>query len=302
LSHGWLVCFCTPCRFSFCPAGSERSASSFPLRNGFCFAPRVRGKLLPFHCVEAFLPHGRGAVARAGRRAQPSDPPSHATEQAQTGVRTLAVPLARMRRSVGASVSTRRSGRSVPARSGAMAPSARGADLPAAPPLAGGVDKLSRPSGLGRRRIASRGTGGLKAPLPHCRAQWLGGVINPPGGCQRPCLRRLRVTERASRGGVSLAWLHTNSEGPHRGTSLLGRSRRSLGAPRAGASKRRVATHPPGNKKPHAVKTKGLAAHPPGNKKPHAVKTKGLAAHPLGNKKPHAVKTKGLAVHLWGKE
>jgi hypothetical protein len=27
----------------FCPAGSERSASSFPLRNGFCLAPRVRG-------------------------------------------------------------------------------------------------------------------------------------------------------------------------------------------------------------------------------------------------------------------
>jgi hypothetical protein len=25
--------------------------------------------------------------------------------------------------------------------------------------------------------------------------------------------------ERASRGGVSLAWLHTNSEGPHRGMS-----------------------------------------------------------------------------------
>jgi len=38
-----------------------------------------------------------------------------------------------MRRSVGASVSTRRSGRSVPARSGAMAQSARRADLPTTP-------------------------------------------------------------------------------------------------------------------------------------------------------------------------
>ena len=56
-------------------------------------------------------------------------------------------------------------------------------------------------------------------------------------------------TERASRGGVSLAWLHTNSEGPHRGASLLGRSRRSLAAQRAGASKRRAAAHPSGNKK-----------------------------------------------------
>ena len=36
-------------------------------------------------------------------------------------------------------------------------------------------------------------------------------------------------TERASRGGVSLAWPHTNSEGPRRGTSLLGRTRRRVG-------------------------------------------------------------------------
>ena len=36
-------------------------------------------------------------------------------------------------------------------------------------------------------------------------------------------------TERASHGGVSLAWLHTNSEGPRRGTSLLGRMRRQVG-------------------------------------------------------------------------
>ena len=35
--------------------------------------------------------------------------------------------------------------------------------------------------------------------------------------------------ERASRGGVSLAWFHTNSEGPRRGTSLLGRTRRRVG-------------------------------------------------------------------------
>ena len=39
-------------------------------------------------------------------------------------------------------------------------------------------------------------------------------------------------TERACRGGVSLARFHANSEGPRRGTSLLGRSRRSLGAQR----------------------------------------------------------------------
>ena len=36
-------------------------------------------------------------------------------------------------------------------------------------------------------------------------------------------------TERASRRGVSLAWSGTNSEGPRRGTSLLGRTRRRVG-------------------------------------------------------------------------
>ena len=37
------------------------------------------------------------------------------------------------------------------------------------------------------------------------------------------------ATERASRGGVSLAWFHTNSEGPRRGRSLLGCTRRQVG-------------------------------------------------------------------------
>ena len=62
----------------------------------------------------------------------------------QPGVRTLAVPLPRMRRSVGASVSTRRSGRSVPARSGAMAPAARGADFTPALPHAADLLELFR--------------------------------------------------------------------------------------------------------------------------------------------------------------
>jgi len=35
--------------------------------------------------------------------------------------------------------------------------------------------------------------------------------------------------ERASHGGVSLAWSLTNSEGPHRGAPLLGRMRRRVG-------------------------------------------------------------------------
>jgi hypothetical protein len=86
------------------------------------------------------LPRGLWAVARAAHRAQPSDPPARATEQAHPSVRTLAVPLPHTRRSVGASVSTRRSGRSVPARSGAMAPTARGAHF--TPTLPCAVDLL----------------------------------------------------------------------------------------------------------------------------------------------------------------
>jgi len=54
------------------------------------------------------------------------------------------------------------------------------------------------------------------------------GVFNPHRGCERPWLRRLRATERAHCGGVSLARSHANSEGPHRRASLLGRSRRSF--------------------------------------------------------------------------
>ena len=60
-------------------------------------------------------------------------------------------------------------------------------------------------------------------------------------------------TQRATRGGVSLARIGANSEGPRRGASLLGRGRRSLGAQRAGASKRREAAHPRGKTKTEVV-------------------------------------------------
>jgi hypothetical protein len=54
------------------------------------------------------------------------------------------------------------------------------------------------------------------------------GVRSAPRATGAMALERAG-TERASRGGVSLAWLDTNSEGPHRGTSLLGRMRRRVG-------------------------------------------------------------------------
>jgi len=72
--------------------------------------------------------------------------------------------------------------------------------------------------------------------------------------------------ERASRGGVSLAWLHTNSEGPCRGTSLLGRTRRRVGGL-------------------HSMCSPSDRSEPAGQRKTsHAVK-KEPAAHPLGKTK-----------------
>jgi hypothetical protein len=129
----------------FCPAAS-RSSLFLPPRGllvargwlWLCFCPAASWNLL-CHFVAFFVPHGLGAVARRGHRGRASDPPLHATELAQPGVRTLAVPLLRRRRSVGARVSTRRSGRSVPARSGGMAPIARGADCTPTHPVRDGV-------------------------------------------------------------------------------------------------------------------------------------------------------------------
>jgi hypothetical protein len=63
--------------------------------------------------------------------------------------------------------------------------------------------------------------------------------------------------ERAACGGVSLAWLHTNSEGPHRGTSLLGRTRRRV-PPAAGCAARATAPSPRGTRKPHRVEGKAM--------------------------------------------
>jgi hypothetical protein len=122
-------------------SGGGRSAGAagwlfMALRAGFCFARRVRGQALLFHSVRLFFAP-RATSGRSGCASSAALRPASACDPAcggtQPGMRTLAVPLPRMRRSVGSSVSTRRSGRSVPARFGAMALLARGADLPTTP-------------------------------------------------------------------------------------------------------------------------------------------------------------------------
>ena len=120
-----------------------------------------------------------------------------------------------------ASVSTHRSGRSVPARSGEMALVARGADLATSLPSARVL----------RERREER--------------LWVGGE-EPPGGWGGHGLRRPRGPQRAEPGwGIGDAVLCGHRGAPPR-DALLGRGLRSLGATRAGASKRREAAHPPG--------------------------------------------------------
>jgi hypothetical protein len=141
---------------------------------------RSRGwrTFLSCHFVALCLPRGLGAVAWAAHRAQPSDLPPRATELAQPGVQTLAVPRPRAERSRSASVSTRRSGRSVPARSAGIAPIARGANFTPTPRF---PEHLHPLDALVRSLAPSA--------EPPCYGRW---VFIPPRGCQRPCLPRPR--------------------------------------------------------------------------------------------------------------
>ena len=73
--------------------------------------------------------------------------------------------------------------------------------------------------------------------------------------------------ERASRGGVSLARCQANSEGPCRGTSLLGRTRRRVGGLRSMCSPS-DRSEPAGQKKSrHTVKEEDARSEPAGQQK-----------------------------------
>jgi len=121
-----------------------------------------------------------------------------------------------------------RAARRVPAASGAMAATTRRAESPR-PPKRHSSHLSSRAMASGRVvvRTAPRATGAMSPER-----------AGP---------------ERASRGGVSLAWSHTNSEGPRRGTSLLGRMRRRIGGLGSMPSPC-DSSWPAGQERPHAVK------------------------------------------------
>ena len=200
------------------------------------------------------MPRGLGAVARAAHRAQPSDPPSRTTEQAQPGVRTLAVPLSRKRRSVGASVSTRRSGHSVPARSGAMAPVARGADLPTALPSAVGLHNRSHHTGDARAqgRPTVLREGGIQS------ARRVPAAMPPEAAGTRRADRGWGIGDAASSG-------HRGDPGPRRAAGSQPEESRRAASGGEQAPSGRAPARP--NKSRHAAKRKKLAPGPRGKRK-----------------------------------
>ena len=185
-----------------------------------------------------------------------------------------------MRRSVGASVSTRRSGRSVPARSGAMGPSARGADF-TTPPHAVGLLLPSRQDGevAVRVRPAVLRMGGFQS-------------AGAAGGRSRRSPRAPRV-----RIGVGRRWPEAQrreQRGSRRRGALRGRGRRSVRAQCAGAHTP-APRHPRHWQNRRASRSDGKkpSSWPAGqNKTSTEWKTREGPPTRRARRKPHAVETK----------
>jgi hypothetical protein len=202
-------------------------------------APWARGRLLHFHRVaalfcqagarpvssfslrEAFLvaPRARSQVARAAHRVQPSDPPSRATEQGRPAPGPLAVRRKPRQRypTAGRPLGTR-----TLRRDGSFRP--RGGSHhhpPALPPTC---------------------SSGLAKDLG-------GGYSNRQAGASGHLSRDRGDPARGPGRGFGDAASCGHRGAPAR-NALLGRGRGSLGAQRAGASKRRGAAHPLGKTKP----------------------------------------------------
>ena len=167
-----------------------------------------------------FCPAGYGRVARAARRAPPSDPPARATEQERPAAGPLGVLLPR--RDPRSEPSTPHRG--TPARdphAPAKSASARWAGLTTTPPPSGGPA-----GGLGFRR-----TLGLRQGL----ALEGGGVVNPP--VPRVAISLLRPRAPDGRSAPGCRWLRPSVScegGEQRGApariALSGRGRRSMRA------------------------------------------------------------------------
>jgi len=110
--------------------------------------------------------------------------------------------------------------------------------------------------------------------------------------------------ERASRGGVSLAWPPTNSEGPRRRTSLSrrrrDRTRRRVGGLGSMPSPSDRSTPAGQNKSRHAVKKQTTAARPLGTIEPSRSEETKHGRPPAGQENLHGVEAKTEALHPEG--
>ena len=189
------------------------------------------GAAIPFIPLRgAFsLPRGPRAVARAGHRAQPSDPPARATEQGRPAPGPLAV---RMRPRQRHPAAGRPLGARTRRRDGSCGP--RSGTYPHTPVHHGPAWESSTMSSGGGQSIRPAGGAAMPPSAAGCQACGPGWGVGDASSCG------------------------------HRGApprdALPGRGRRSLGARRAGASKRRVPPHPPGKRKSHAVEERGQTA------------------------------------------
>ena len=130
-------------------------------------ARRVRGQALPFHCGRLFVA-SRARSGRSGWASSPALRPAFACDRAGTARRADPRCSSPALCFGSASISTRRSGRSVPARSGAMAPVARGADFTTTLPFAGEPAQAVRrdqDSRVAETPIPTSG-GGFNLPVP----------------------------------------------------------------------------------------------------------------------------------------
>ena len=201
-----------------------------------------------FHCVRFLLPRGLGAVARAAHRAQPSVPPSRATEQGRPAVGPLAV---RMKPRQRYPTARRPLGARTLRRHGSVRP--RGGAHPHPPVRAGACTDYCAPL------TANWTSGGSSQSARRVPAAM------PPetAGTQRAHRRRETRAGSARTARVTAARRAAGSRSKESRSAASGGEQAPRGRAPAGQKKTRGA-----KQKPHAVKRKGLAAHPLGKRKP----------------------------------
>ncbi len=182
-----------------------------------------------------FCPAGCSRGRSGGASSAALRPACACDRAGQISGRSLAVPLPRMKRSVGAGVSTRRSGRSGPARSGEIGLRPLGG-LDHPPPRQAKILDLA--PGIARTPILSKTSGlaGGGSSIRRCRGWPFAPAPAGPG--------------RAIRAGVSRPRLHADREGPRRGSPCPVAGTGACGLGRGGARARIRPPAGPASKRP----------------------------------------------------